>query len=105
MDGVSEDGDDDGGAASPASPGHEHLSTHAPARLALECKSSKNGTRLSCVACRAAGREALTYLLTYKQSTSRKKAAYQITCDYHEPDVVVRPDGKLHIGVPQNPHD
>ena len=96
MDGGSEDGDDDGGAASPASPGHEDLSTHAPARLARECKSSRNGTRLSCVACRAADREALTYLLTYKNSTSRKKASYQITCDYHEPDVVVKPGGRTY---------
>ena len=69
---------------------HELLSAHAPARLARECKNARNGTRVSCVGCRAAGREVLTYLLTYKKRTSHRKASYQITCDYHEPDVMVK---------------
>ena len=79
-----------------ASSGHEHLAEHAPARLARECKRAPKGTRVSCVACRAAGREVLTYLLTYKKGTPRKKASYQITCDYHEPDVVVQAGGRQH---------
>ena len=70
---------------------------HAPARLARESKRAKKGMRVSCVACRAAGREVLTYLLTYKKaSEAGRKASYQMLCDYHEPDTKIGRDGKVY---------
>ena len=77
------------------SPSVERLGSYVlHSRLARACKRAAAGTRESCVACRAGGREALTYLLTYKEGKRGAKASYQITCDYHEPDVIGSSCGK-----------
>ena len=75
---------------------HSFLGGYAPRRLARLCKRSTAGTRESCVACRAGGREVLTYLLTYKEGRPGGKASYQILCDYHEPDILERRDGRSY---------
>ena len=61
------------------------------------CRTSgKKGVRLTCTACRAGGKEALTYWLTYKEGAPGKNGSYQILCDYHEPDVIVRANGSTY---------
>ena len=78
------------------SPGDERLGGHTPASLARECKRAAAGTRVPCVACRTGGREVLTYLLTCKKGRQGGKASYQVLCDYHEPDIIARRDGRSH---------
>ena len=63
--------------------------------MATAAKARKRrGQWFNCIASRRAGRRALRFHLVFKDGGAKKRSQFQITCDHHEPDVLVNKAGK-----------
>ena len=64
--------------------------------IASSAKHHRRGQRFDCLASHRAGRFALSFLLTYKAGSDKKRPQFQITCDHHEPDVLLNKRGSQY---------